>query len=406
MEHEARLATGASRNFAFLLIIIFFVTFASSMVSASPVPFLVKDLAGTEETFVVLIGVLASVSSVAMITANFAGGFLADHVGRKRSIALGSGILVPSLFAYTIAPNAVWVIVPYFVQMFSVSLFQPAFTALVADMSGLSSRGKAFGRFNLFWLGASVPAPFVGGLLVDVAGIHFPFIIATLISIVGLIACFGLREISRSVKSASRISTEVDDEGAMMSFKSVMLVFGGIGLLTGLANGLLMPLNRLFPIDQLHVNATELGLAFSIGSGLVTTLVQVPGGRLTDRFGRRPIMLFSLLGAPFVVALAFTGSLSEFILATAGLVAFGNIAAPAYQAWQMELVRASKRAVAAGLINTLTGIGMFFGPFISIWLYQSQPIIAIAFVAAALPWVLQIPLILKLRETKALDMTS
>lgn len=204
MEQEATSASYASRNFVLLLIIIFFTTFASSMVSASPVPFLVKDLSETKESFAIFIGVLASVSSVAMIAANFAGGFLADRFGRKNAIVLGSGILVPSLFAYTIAPNVFWVIAVYFVQIFSISLFQPAFTALVADMSRVSSRGKAFGRFNLFWIGSAIPAPFIGGFLADTLGLRFPFIAAALISLVGLAVCLGLTDISGGANPPAR----------------------------------------------------------------------------------------------------------------------------------------------------------------------------------------------------------
>jgi len=374
------------------------------MVSASPVPFLIKSLAGTNEAFAVLIGVLGSVTSVALITSSFVGGFLADRVGRKKVIVLGSGMLVPSLFACTIAPNVFWVIGAYFVQIFSISLSQPAFTALVADMSRLSSRGRAFGRFNLFWIGSAVPAPFVGGFLADSIGLRFPFIVAVLMAFVGLVASFGLAGISSGTARRSEVIAEGEDEKILMPFGRVLLLFGTIGLLSGLASGLLMPLNRLYPMEKLHVSATELGLVFSLGFALVTTLVQIPGGTLTDKFGRKPIMLFSLLGAPFVVALAYTGSLSEYILATAGSMVFGNIAAPAYQAWQMELVPCSKRAVASGLINTISGIGMFCGPFVSVWLYQSQPSIAIAFVVAAIPWVLQIPPILKLKETKTTSM--
>jgi len=404
LEQDAKPAGYASRNFVLLLAIIFFTTFASSMVSASPVPFLIKSLAGTNEAFAVLIGVLGSVTSVALITSSFVGGFLADRVGRKKVIVLGSGMLVPSLFACTIAPNVFWVIGAYFVQIFSISLSQPAFTALVADMSRLSSRGRAFGRFNLFWIGSAVPAPFVGGFLADSIGLRFPFIVAVLMAFVGLVASFGLAGISSGTARRSEVIAEGEDEKILMPFGRVLLLFGTIGLLSGLASGLLMPLNRLYPMEKLHVSATELGLVFSLGFALVTTLVQIPGGTLTDKFGRKPIMLFSLLGAPFVVALAYTGSLSEYILATAGSMVFGNIAAPAYQAWQMELVPCSKRAVASGLINTISGIGMFCGPFVSVWLYQSQPSIAIAFVVAAIPWVLQIPPILKLKETKTTSM--
>jgi hypothetical protein len=42
--------------------------------------------------------------------------------------------------------------------------------------------------------------------------------------------------------------------------------------------------------------------------------------------------------------MAFTTSLFEFILATAGLVAFINLSFPASSAWVMDLVPSAKRA--------------------------------------------------------------
>lgn len=388
------------RDFVLLLTITFFTTFGSSMVSASPVPFLVKQLSGTKTTFEVLIGVLTSITSVAVITGNFAGGFLADRIGRKTVIVLGSGALIPSLLAFTIVPSATLAVTLYFAQMFSLSLFQPALTALVADVSKTSSRGKAFGRFYLFSIGSGVPAYTLGGYLADSVGLRFPFMVGALAVLVGLFASFGLSGISSQAEFTNDVGKQVEDEPPVMPYKTVLMVFGTLGLLTGVATGMLLPLNRLYPIEVLHVDATELGLVFSLGSALVTALVQIPGGRLTDKYGRKPIMLFSLLGTPFVIALAFTNSLLAFILVSAGLVAFGNISAPAYSAWQMELVSCSKRAAASGLINAITGVGMFFSPFISVWLYQSQLSVAIAFIASAVPWVLMIPPILKLKETK------
>ncbi|HVO85989.1 MAG TPA: MFS transporter [Candidatus Eisenbacteria bacterium] len=401
MIQDANSNSRQSRNFILLLIIIFFTTFASSMVSASPIPFLLKNLAATEEAFAFSIGLMASISSLAMITANFTGGFLADRIGRKTTISLGAGMLAPSLFAYTIAPGAFWVIALYFVQIFSISLFQPAFTALVADMSRVSSRGKAFGWFNLFWIGSAIPGPFIGGLLVDNLGLHFPFITGALVSLVGLVACFGLAGIPGMTTSAEQVVSQVENEKSLMPFGRVILIFGMVGMLSGLAGGLIIPLTKLYPIYVLKVTATELGLIISLGSALVTALVQIPGGRLTDSFGRKKIMLFSQLGAPFVVALAFTRSIFEFTLVYAGMNGLGNISGPAYSAWQMELVPCSKRAMTSGLINALTGIGMFFGPFLSIWLYQSQPTAILAFVVAAIPWILSVPPILKLKETKS-----
>jgi DHA1 family multidrug resistance protein-like MFS transporter len=395
-----------SRNYLLLLAIVFFTNFASSMVSGSAVFFLVKSLAVTPEATTEFIGVLISVSSLAMISGSFAGGFLSDRVGKKLTIGLACVILAPSLFFYSVVTSVFLVVLGYFVHMFAMALFQPAFTAFVADLSRLSSRGKAFGGFNLFWMISTVPAPLIGGVLVDSVGLRFPFMIGSSVAVVGLIASFGLVNASDRVVPLGQVSDIQAAEKAPMPLAKVLWLFGAIALLTGLANGLGGPLIRDFPIYKLGVDATQLGLIFSLGSGLATALVQVPGGFLADRFGRKPLLLASLLGALFVVGLAFTGSLFQFILVSVGLFAFGNLGSPAYQAWLMELVHDARRARVWGIINAVMGVGSFFGPFISTWLWQTQAWVAVPFIVAAIPWVLQVPPILKLVETKTRGKSS
>lgn len=400
-ERTAETTGRASRNFILLLVIIFMVTFASSMISASPVYFLIKDLAQTPEAIGAAFAALLSIGSVAYIIANFVGGFLSDRIGRKNVIILGTVILAPSLFVYYVVPNVVWMWGIYFVETFSIQMFQPSFQALVADSSKTSSRGKAFGNYNLFWIGSTIPAPLFGGFLVDAVGLRFPFIVASLISVAGLSMSFWLIETSHQTKSAIGVQAGGDVEETVMPFSKVILIFGVMGLLNGLLNGMLSPLIRFYLDFRLHTTSTELGLVFSLGSGLVTTLVQIPGGILTDRVGRKPLMLSSILGVPFMIAMAFTGSVSQFILASAGLVALGNLGTPAYQAWMMDLVPSARRARTSGIINTVTGIGLFIGPQLSNWIYQSQGDIVLPFLVTALPWILQTPFILMLKETKS-----
>lgn len=280
-------------------------------------------------------------------------------------------------------------------------MFQPAFAAFVADLSTVSSRGKAFGHFNLFWIGSTVPAPLVGGFLADTVGLRFPFSLGALISLLAVIGSFGLVEISgRTPAPEGDGQVETEAEKTLMPFVTVMLIFGVMNFLTGILNGMISPLIRLYCVFKLGVSATELGLVYSLGSGLVTTLVQIPGGRLTDTVGRKPLMLLSLLGVPFVITMAYTSSVSEFILASAGLVAFGNLSAPAYYAWLMDLVPSRKRARVSGLTNAITGVGVFIGAPLLTWIYEYQPSIVIPFIATSVPWIVQVPLILKLKETK------
>jgi MFS family permease len=387
------------RNFFLLLALIFLVTFSSSMVTASAVFFLVKDLAKTEEATGAAFAILLSVGSLGTISANFMGGFLADRIGRKRVITLGIVVLTPSLLAYAFLPSPIWMIGVYFFHMFAMAVFQPAFTAFVADLSKVSVRGKAFGNYNLFWIGGAVPAPVIGGFLVDAVGLRFPFFVAALTSFVAGLVSFMLVE-THNVKVVIPNQATNKPETTVMPYLTVMIIFGIMSFLTGILNGMLGPLVRLYTVYRLGVTATQLGLVYSLGSGLVTAVVQIPGGRLTDTVGRKPLMLLSVLGVPFLIAMAFTGSVLEFILALAGLVAFGNLSAPAYYAWLMDLVSSDRRARTSGLTNAITGVGLFLGAPLVTWIYESQFSIVVSFIAASIPWIVQIPLILKLKETK------
>lgn len=107
--------------------------------------------------------------------------------------------------------------------------------------------------------------------------------------------------------------------------------------------------------------ATWVGVLEAV-NGLCTFLVAPFLGRLSDRFGRRPVIIAAAFGGAFSMALfGVGGALWVLVLARViqGLTA-GDL--PALFAYLADITPPEKRAQRFGLLGALSGIGMMIGP--------------------------------------------
>jgi DHA1 family tetracycline resistance protein-like MFS transporter len=91
-------------------------------------------------------------------------------------------------------------------------------------------------------------------------------------------------------------------------------------------------------------------------------------GRLSDRIGRKPVLLFTMAGtAATLVVLGLTRGLAGLLIVRAlnGLFA-GNIAAA--QAYIADAVKPQERAKYMGIMGAAIGLGFVFGPALGAWL--------------------------------------
>jgi DHA1 family tetracycline resistance protein-like MFS transporter len=124
--------------------------------------------------------------------------------------------------------------------------------------------------------------------------------------------------------------------------------------------GMLLPLLPFYA-QKLHASPAEVGLLFSSYS-LAQLLFSPLLGWLSDRVGRRPVMLASVFGSAAAHLLfAQAGSFALLVVARslAGVAASNYSIAQAYMA---DVSPAEGRAKAMGLVGAAFGIGFVLGP--------------------------------------------
>ena len=124
--------------------------------------------------------------------------------------------------------------------------------------------------------------------------------------------------------------------------------------------GLILPVLPFYGIAY-GADGAQIGLLFTAFSGC-QFLASPVFGALSDRIGRRPIILFGVLGqvAAYLI-MGFANSLGMLFVSRifAGLTA-GNISAT--QAYVADVTRPEERTRAYGLVGAAFGAGLLFGP--------------------------------------------
>lgn len=124
--------------------------------------------------------------------------------------------------------------------------------------------------------------------------------------------------------------------------------------------GMILPLLPFYA-QELHATPAQIGLLFSSYS-LTQLLFSPLLGRLSDRVGRRPVLLVSICGSAAAhLMFALAGSFWMLVLARslAGVAAANYSIAQAYMA---DVSTSKDRSKAMGLVGAAFGIGFVLGP--------------------------------------------
>lgn len=147
-------------------------------------------------------------------------------------------------------------------------------------------------------------------------------------------------------------------------FPNKFWVVVGTSFIDNIGNTLLFPFFSLYITEKFGVGMTQAGLVLGSFSafGLIGSII---GGALTDKFGRKSLVLFGLVFS--AVSTLSLGLVNEFTVLIPLSVVIGllsNIAGPARQAMVADLLPEDKRQEGFGILRVVGNMAWIIGPTI------------------------------------------
>ena len=127
---------------------------------------------------------------------------------------------------------------------------------------------------------------------------------------------------------------------------------------------LLFPFFSLYITKKFGVGMTQVGILFGIYSitGLLSSLV---GGALTDRMGRKGLLLFGLvMSALSALLMGIVDQFMLFVIVTVVVGLLADVGFPAQQAMIADLLPEEKRAEGFGILRVVANLAVTLGPMI------------------------------------------
>jgi MFS family permease len=241
------------------------------------------------------IGLAIAVYGLARFATALPAGQLSDRLGRRPTLAIGGLVSAFGNLWCAWATAYPEFIAARFVAGAGAGLILTTGQVVLADISTPERRGRTIAIYQATFLFAVGIGPFPGGLLAEHFGLAAPFIAyGSASALATVVAWFAVSE-TRDLRS-----TRASREGPRPTFiKQLRLLVGNIGFLLVSIISLMNAVVRtggLFAIVptlvtlRLGLSVTAIGFGMMIGS-VLGLLAAYPAGWLTDRFGRKAVIV-------------------------------------------------------------------------------------------------------------------
>lgn len=275
----------------------------------------------------------------------YPGGWLADHLGRRRAFISFIAIASIGYFIYMVSPSWPFVFIGLAFSLAWHSMASPAVFAVIGDALPPERRAMGFTLQSMIKRAPMAAAPIIGGAMIAASDIRSG-VRAGLVITLGLAAVTVL--LVRRIDLPIIPGTRINIRGVWRSFHYALkrLLISDIIIRT--CEGMTDFLTILYVTNVLKISVAHYGILVAIQ--LVTSiLVYIPAAKIAGRIGRKPFVIatficFALFPVAVILANGFGWLVVAFIIG--GLREIGE---PSRKAMIVDFAEPHLRARSVGL---------------------------------------------------------
>ncbi len=301
------------------------------------------------------IGFIMGASTMTGILLKLPGGILSDIWGRKPVLVLALLFMTITPFAYGLVEGPIGLLLVRFLHGGATSLFMPVTIAIIADIFP-NNKGTAMGWYWSFALsGRSLGHKFSPAVHVVTGSFATTYMIAGPIGAMGLLLALAIKSPEKKQPQRKKISFRT---GVQQTIKNKNILFAALaGGTLWFATGSIQANLPLYGIHEGNFGEKKAGdLFFTLV--LVSLICRPLMGMLSDRIGRKPIIVSGLLlTGILIIFIMRTESYDTLLLLVAGYGLAEAMVQTCTTAFVADICSKESMGTALGVFGMLMDIG-------------------------------------------------
>jgi MFS family permease len=333
-------------------------------------PLYVRDFGASN----IQIGLAVAGFALTRTAFNLPAGAMAGRIGSKNSMLLGLIFVGVTSAIIGLARNYETVLVARTLAGVGSAFYVTSSVTYMAELTSKGGRGRSLSIYDGTSIVGATIGPAIGGVLSFWGGRNIPFLVYACFLFVAAVLV-KLQLPTTPKRSVERASLSYLDLKTLFADRAFLSVNTATFMYSFILTSMEFTILPLFAADNVRLNVLQIGGLFTLLS-LAQFAAFIPSGSLSDRHGRKPFMISSLIVLSVaLLAMSHVSGTNEFTFTMAMLGIGSGLAGP-MAAWISDLSPPDKLGIAIGLYSTLNDVGVAAGPLFLTAMIQTPQAIA------------------------------